>query len=68
MNLNMYRLRFEAYRIRKLPIPILVYKAVLKLAGLLLGAALMPVTALPHFLGVSYSKLHFVLESAKLQK
>ena len=51
MNLNMYRLRFEVYRIRKLPIPILVYKAVLKLAGFILGAAFVPMTALLHILG-----------------
>jgi putative glycosyltransferase (TIGR04372 family) len=47
----MYRLRFEAYRIRKLPIPIIVYKAVLKLAGFTLGVATVPVTALLHFQG-----------------
>lgn len=51
MNVDTYRLRFEIQRIRKLPISTLAGKVAIKLVGLILGAALVPVTALLHLMG-----------------
>jgi putative glycosyltransferase (TIGR04372 family) len=51
MNFDKHRLTFEVNRLRKLPLPILASKALLKLSGLVLGTALLPVSAFLHFKG-----------------
>jgi putative glycosyltransferase (TIGR04372 family) len=74
MNSRIYRLRFELSRIRKLPINIMVRKAVLKFTGFILGAALLPVTAIFHFLGYRHVNIftdrigHLALEPDCLLK
>lgn len=49
--LNLHRLNFEWQRIRRIPLPTLVGKAIAKLFGLGLGLTLLPLTVLLHLLG-----------------
>jgi len=46
-----HRLRFEAQRISRLPLQILAGKALVKLAGVVFGTALLPITTVLHLLG-----------------
>jgi putative glycosyltransferase (TIGR04372 family) len=49
--INLRRLEFELRRIRRIPLPALVGKVAIKLLGLGLGFALLPVTAMLHLAG-----------------